>query len=155
VTTASTQGFITLCRTRALDYVPRTGDTLRTMLGGGTGARLYTEQAPDVVTYPYVVLSWKSVRETEGYAGWRMDGELEFQIWHRPRAKEWEAQAIADRIQQAFSGWIDGASGLTWSRFVRRQRLPLAAEPADRELVRIVVFVPVASWPVLLSPLTV
>ena len=155
MTTASTQGFLAMCRTRALDYVPPTGDTLRTRLGGGSSARLYTEQAPDTVTYPYVVLSWKSARETEGYAGWRMDGELEFQVYHRPRGNEWAAQGIADVIHQAFSGWVDAASGLTFSRHARRLRLPLAAEPADRELVRVVVFIPVASWPVLLSPLTV
>jgi hypothetical protein len=155
VTTSTTQGFLALCRGRALDYVPPTTTTLRTLLGGGASARLYTEQAPDIVTYPYAVLSWKSVSQTEGYQGWRMYGELEFQVWDRPRGNEWRAQGIADVIQQAFLGWSDSASGLSFGRHSRRQRVPLAAEPSDRELVRILVFVPVAAWPVLLSPLTV
>lgn len=151
MTTASTQGLIALFMARVLDFTPMTGDMLRTRLGGGSSPRLYVEQAPDVVTYPYAVLSWKSAHATEGDAGLQIKGEMEIQVYDRPRGNEWRAQGIADVMQQAMLTWGSAVSGATWAGHVRRQRVPLAAEPADRELVRIIVFVPVTCWPVMLS----
>jgi hypothetical protein len=151
MTTASLQGFLSLVMGHLLDFTPATGTTLRTRLGGGASARLYVEQAPDSVTYPYAVLSAKSVRETPGYDGFRLEGEIEVQVYHRPRGKEWDAQGIADVIEQACLRWADGQSGVSFFRHVRRMRVPLAAAPADRELVRIIVFIPVVCWPVMQS----
>ena len=147
MTTASTQGVYQLVQDRVLNFAPLSGDTLNTRIGG----RLYTVQGPDVLVYPYVVMRWMAPAATDGYNGLRKSGEFEFQVLDRPRAQYWRAEGIADVIEQCFLDWGSAVSGLSFARHIRRVELPPAPSPMDREIVNIGVYVPVVSWPVMLS----
>lgn len=148
MTTLSTQGIYQLLRTRLLGFIPRQGTTLNTRLTG----RLYTVQAPDVLVYPYAVMRWMDPAATPEYNdGIRKSGTLEIQVFTRPRSEQWTCEGIADLIEQALNGWADGTSGLTFARHVRRVTMPPAPSPMDREVCQITLFVPVVSWPVMLS----
>ncbi len=147
MTTASTQSMMTDLRNRLLTFAPMSGSTLQTSLGG----RLYVVQAPDDVTYPYAVMRLVDRRQTDGYGGFRESFEIELMVFDRPRSQQWRAEGIADVATQAFLGWDLASSGLMFSRHVRRVVMPPAPSPMDRELVQIVLFVPVVAWPVMLS----
>ena len=147
MSTTSTQAMVADLRSRLLTFQPASGATLQTTLGG----RLYTVQAPDVVTYPYAVLRLVDRAQTDGYAGYRQSFEIELAVFDRPRAQQWRAEGIADVAEQAFLQWDLGSSGLLFSRHVRRLTLPPAPAPMDRELVQVMLFVPVVAWPVMLT----
>ena len=146
MSTTSTQGMMQDLRTRLLTFEPRTGDPLSDRL-----TALYTVQAPDNVTYPYAVVRLVSRQQTEGYGGLRESFEVELSIFDRPRAQQWRAEGIADVATEAFLRWDIGSSGLMFSRHVRRVTMPPAPSPMDRELVHLVLFVPVVAWPVMLT----
>jgi hypothetical protein len=134
-------------RSRLLTFQPASGSTLQTTLGG----RLYTVQAPDDPTYPYAVLRLVDRRQTDGYQQLRETFEIELTICDRPRSQQWRAEGIADVATQAFFDWDLATSGVMFSRHVRRVTLPPAPSPMDRELVQVMVFVPVVAWPVMLT----
>jgi hypothetical protein len=147
MSTTSTQAMTTDLRNRLLNFAPETGATLNSRLGG----RLYVSQAPDEVDYPYAVIRLVDRRQTDGYAGMRESFEIELAIFDRPRGKQWQAEAIADVAQQAFLKWEVYSSGLMFSRHTRRVTMPVAPSPMDRELVHLVLFVPVVAWPVMFT----
>jgi hypothetical protein len=147
MSTTSTQGMIQDLRARLLNFVPRSGDTLNTSLGG----RLYTTQAPDNVTYPYAVVRLMDRQQTVGDQGFRTRGEIEVSIFDRPRSQQWRAEAIADVVQQAFLHWDLKTSGLMFAQHSRRVTMPPAPTPMDRELVQIAVYVPIVAWPVMFT----
>jgi hypothetical protein len=148
MSTTSTQGMMQDLRSRLLTFQPRSGDTLDTSLGG----RLYTTQAPDNVTYPYAVVRLMDRQQTVGDQGFRTRGEIEVQIFDRPRSQQWRAEAIADVVQQAFLHWDLKTSGLMFAQHSRRVGpLPPAPAPMDRELVHIAVYVPIVAWPVMFT----
>lgn len=147
MSTTSTQAMVADLRSRLLNFTPRSGSTLNTSLGG----RLYTVQAPDNAEYPYAVVRLVDRRQTDGYGGLRETFELELSIFDRPRVQQWRAEGIADVAEQAFLGWSLATSGVLFSRHVRRVTMPPAPSPMDRELVHIVVYVPIVAWPVMLT----
>lgn len=147
MSTTSTQGMMQDLRSRLLTFQPASGDTLNTSLGG----RLYTVQAPDNAEYPYAVIRLVDRRQTDGYGGLRETFDVELSIVDRPRTQQWRAEGIADVAEQAFRDWDLATSGILFSRHVRRLTLPPAPSPMDRELVQIVLFVPIVAWPVMLT----
>jgi hypothetical protein len=147
MSTTSTQGMIQDFRSRILNFVPRSGDTLNTTLGG----RIYTTQAPDNVTYPYGVLRMLDRRQTVGDQGFREAFELELSIAGRPRSQQWIVEGALDVAAQAFLHWDIKTSGLMFSQQRRVGPLPPAPAPMDRELVQIVVYVPIVAWPVMFT----
>jgi hypothetical protein len=151
MSTTSTQGMMQDLRSRLLNFEPRSGDTLNTSLGG----RLYTTQAPDKLPdqpYPYAVVRLMDRQQTVGDQGFRTRGEIEVQIFDRPRSQQWRAEAIADVVQQAFLHWDLKTSGLMFAQHSRRVGpLPPAPAPMDRELVHIAVYVPIVAWPVMFT----
>ena len=149
MSTTSTQGMMQDLRTRLLTFEPRTGDPLSDVL-----TALYTVQAPDKLPdspYPYAVIRLMDRNQTVGDQGFRTGGEVEVQIFDRPRSQQWRAEAIADVVQQAFQQWDLRSSGLLFSQHSRRITLPPAPTPMDRELVQIVVYVPIVAWPVMFT----
>jgi hypothetical protein len=146
----STQVFIRTVRTRMLDYTPPAGSTLRTLLGGGEDARLYTHETPadDEPTYPYAVVRIASRPQTDGYGGLRSVAGIEVQVFDRPRSQLWRAEGIADRIEQSMLGWaMADTPSIVFARHVRRMTLPPAPSPMDRDLIVITLTVPVVVWP--------
>lgn len=144
----STQQLVETVMTRLLDFVPSSGTTLRTRLGGGASARLYTVQAPNDPVYPYAVLRIATRPQTLGYAGYRSEAGIEVQVFDRPRSQQWVAEGIADLIEQATLGWCDPTgTGLVFARHLRRMTLPPAPSPMDREVVVVTLSLPVAVWP--------
>jgi hypothetical protein len=147
MSTTSTQGMMQDLRSRLLTFQPRTGDRLEQSIGD----RLYTK-APDNVIYPYAVVRLMDRQQTVGDQGFRTRGEIEVQIFDRPRSQQWRAEAIADVVQQAFLHWDLKTSGLMFAQHSRRVGpLPPAPAPMDRELVQIAVYVPIVAWPVMFT----
>ena len=147
MSTTSTQGMMQDLRSRLLTFQPASGLRLNQVLGD----RLYTGSAPDTVQYPYAVFRLVDRRQTDGYTGFRATAEIELSIFDRPRSQMWRAEGIADVAEQAFLGWDLRTSGVLFSRHVRRLTMPVAPIPMDRELVQIMVFVPIVAWPVMLT----
>ena len=147
--TSTTQGIIGDLRSQLLTFAPRTGEPLEDVL-----TALYTVQAPDKLPenpYPYGVIRLVGRQATDGYGGLRETFEVELSLFDRPRSQQWRLEGAADTAQGAFTRWSLGTSGLLFSRHIRRVTLPPAPSPMDRELVQIVLFVPVAAWPVMLT----
>jgi hypothetical protein len=147
MSTTSTQGMMQDIRSRLLTFEPRTGSALGDVL-----TALYTNQAPDNVTYPYAVVRLMDRQQTVGDQGFRTRGEIEVSIFDRPRSQQWRAETIADVVQQAFLHWDLKTSGLMFAQHSRRVGpLPPAPAPMDRELVQIAVYVPIVAWPVMFT----
>jgi hypothetical protein len=147
MSTTSTQGMMQDLRSRLLTFQPRTGDRLEQSIGD----RLYTK-APDNVIYPYAVVRLMDRQQTVGDQGFRTRGEIEVQIFDRPRSQQWRAEAIADVVQESFLHWDLKTSGLMFAQHSRRVGpLPPAPAPMDRELVQIAVYVPIVAWPVMFT----
>ena len=147
MTTTSTQAMTVDLRNRLLNFAPASGDTLNTRLGG----RLYVSQAPDNAEYPYAVMRLITRQQTDGYTGFRETSEIELAIFDRPRGQQWRAEGIADVAAQAFLMWDLRTSGLMFARHCRRLTLPPAPSPMDRELVQVMVYVPIVAWPVMFT----
>lgn len=152
-------------RTRLLTFAPLhgQGDPLWMRLGatqaidasGTWNGGVYLSQAPDNVDYPYAVLRFASQREG-AYGGDRLHGDLEIQVYGRPRAMMGTVEGIADAMQQALQRWTDVTNGnYVASREDRRETLPMYGSPADREVCAVRLVFDVVAWPRYLSLSTV
>lgn len=162
MTAASLQGdVLDRLRTRLLTFQPLhgQGDPLSTQLDcalavDGSGiwnGGLYVDQAPDNAAYPYAVMRFASQREG-AYGGDRLAGELEIQVYGRPRAMLASVKGIADTMQQALQRWSDtSGQALILSHEDRRETLPMYGSPADREVCAERLVFDIVAWPRYLS----
>lgn len=146
--TDSTYDLLALIRTRLLDFTPTSGDDLGTRLG----QRLYYEQAPAAGSvapkYPYGIYRLTNRLETDGFAGMRETGDLEVQLYGRPRGTALAVvEGCADVIDQALLDWNGITDGIVFSRFRLRDTLPVPPDPMDREVVTVRLLFPVVLWP--------
>jgi hypothetical protein len=142
MTTDSTKAIWALIRTRLLTYVPPTGSTLTTTLGG----RLYLTAAPDDAVFPYAVATLTRL-QTPGYSGFRETWQVELQCYGSPRSTQWTIEGVADVADQAMLTWEDRTDGVAFGGYRSRWTLPPFPDPADRELVRVRCLYEVGVWP--------
>ena len=149
--TQSTDGLLDIIRTRLLTFVPMGADnrTLRERLGTyGVNAvpRLWLETVPDDVSEDQStrVTLWGLMqvipaRQAGDDGGFMRRGELEVQLFGRPRRAAAEISVMADLVEQALFGWLHHSTeggyiqtleGLTRTKIEYET-------PADRELGQI------------------
>lgn len=137
--TESELATLKVIRTRLLTFTPSGGSSGAALLGTGPGAasdgKLHIDQAPDNVTFPYGVMrfvDWTPEGEDGGYAH---RGQLECQLFHRPRGEASAIKTIADQFERALRKWVYTTSGIIVIQSVTRGSITYEA-PADRELVQ-------------------
>lgn len=135
-------------RTRLLTYDPVGSDPAlsHTSLLNG---RLYTLESPDTAAYPFAIQRLQSRRTGPGDDGrLRERGELEVQVFGRPRSALLSVERIADIMEEALYGWSTDADGLLTIRsMVSRETLPAFQSPENREIVRVRVVWSYTWWP--------
>ena len=146
MSTTSTANIWRTVRSRILGYQPPSGATLQTRLGG----RFYMVQAPDDADWPHAI-GRLTLPSSGAYNGERLEGELELQIYDRPRSKAEALEDMADVADQAMLRYADATSGLIFSRERRRDTLPAFLPPADREVVAIRLVYQLVVWPLYLT----
>lgn len=103
--------------------------------GAGSAGKLYVDQAPDTVTYPYGVMravDWRAEGDDGSYAR-RL--QLELHLVHRPRGNASAIKAIADNAERALRAWRDLTSGAIVAQQGITRATVFYGEPADREVV--------------------
>lgn len=145
MSTDSTANIWRQFRTRLLTYTPLSGATV----GSRLGDRLYFVQAPDDAPWPHAI--GRLTMRPQGDYGDRLAGELEIQLYDRPRAKAEALEDMADVCDQAMLRYADAASGLTFATDRLRDTLPANLPPADREVCAIRLVYSFVVWPVFLT----
>lgn len=135
-------------RTRLLTYDPLGSEPAlshASLLNG----RLYTLEAPDDAVSPFAVQRLQSRRTGPGDDGrLRERGELEMQVFGRPRSALLLIERIADIMEEALHGWnVDTDGLLTIRSMVSRETLPPFQSPENREIVRVRVVWGYTWWP--------
>lgn len=137
MSTATAVDFVKAVRTRLLTF---NGGAIATALGTADGAgsdgKLYLDQVPDPMPFPFGVLSvldWRAEGDDGAYA---RRFEVELSLFHRPRSSAAALKAIADQCERALRSWTDFSSGpMVVTPGMLRATVRYEA-PADRELVQ-------------------
>lgn len=150
MTTSSQLATLQLIRRRLLSFSGGVVTTaLGTLSGAGSDGKLYIDQAPDTVTYPYGVLR---------IADWRSEGDdgqfarrvvVELQLVTRPRSNASAIKSIADNCERAMRAWRDVDSGAVWTQQGMTRATVTYEEPADREVVMERLLIPLGVHPTL------
>lgn len=123
-------------RTRLLTWNSNAIKTaLGTLSGAGSDGKLYIDQAPDSVTYPYGVLRMADWREQGDDGGFARRCEVELHLVTRPRTNASALKTIADHCERALRAWVDVSAGAIVARRGLTRGTVLYEEPADREVV--------------------
>lgn len=149
MTTTSTSEIYTQLRTAILAFNPISG----TSVSGSLGQRFYVVQAPDGATFPYGTLRLTNNRtnNSDGLKN-RIEADLEIMIYAKPRSQQPVLENIADKIDAAMLTYRDSSSGLVYCPGSRlRDSIPSISDPADREVVTILLRYPVIIWPSYIS----
>ena len=148
--TQSTDGLLAIIRTRLLTFEPSGGDTrtLATRLGtynaGGTLVpRFWFETVPDDVSEDtstnvnlWGLMQMIPAKQAGDDGRFMRRGELEVQLFGRPRRAAAELSGMADVVEQALFAWINHSTeggyikalgGLTRTKIIYD-------DPSDREL---------------------
>lgn len=142
--TLTTEGLLQAARTQLLTHQTPAGDTLADTLAD----RLYLDQAPDTVTFPYGVLRFQNRQRVQNM---RIRGDLELMLFDRPRSKAAALGASADIAEEALLGWRDASDGLVWSDDCQRDVMPTFDAPADHEVVQLRLLFEIVAYPRLLT----
>jgi hypothetical protein len=164
--TASTDGLLRILRTHLLNFVPSGTDT-RTLLerlgtytaGGVEVPRFWFEAAPDDVSESddgvnlWALMQIIPAKASGDDGGYMRRGDLEVQLFGRPRRSASDLSQMADIVEQALfrfinhvpeGGYIKPFQGLTRSKIEYES-------PADRELYQINLRVRISYIPEFLS----
>lgn len=149
----STVNMGTVIRTRLLTFVPKSGGTLLSKLGGGTldTARLWRDAPPDTASYPFAVMRLINRVTRREYNFEKEPLDVEIMFYGRPRAQAQLIEDCADVADQAMLRWREPIGGLFYSRERSRDTLPPPVEPADREVVQVRCVYSLAVWPTYLT----
>jgi hypothetical protein len=166
VSTESTTGLEAVLRSRLLNFSPLGNGTTvaqeigSTASGAGVDGTLYWDRAPDnidqLMADQELPLRWGVLRlknrRLGGDHGERDLMELEVMLYARPRSQKAAMEGIADRMDQAMLRYSDRTSGLVGT-FPGRSRttLPPFKEPADGDVVQIMLEYTLVVWPAYLT----
>lgn len=106
-----------------------------TASGAGSDGKLYIDQAPDAVSFPYGVLRILDRSQLGDDGGYAFRLEVELHLYHRPRVQLSALRGIADLCERALRGYRDLTAGVIVSRNGLTRATILYEEPADRDLV--------------------
>jgi hypothetical protein len=165
VSTESTTGLEAVLRTRLLTFEPLDGSGTvasalgSTQTGAGADGNLYWDRAPDNLDrimaaqgdpLRWGVLRLKNWRDIPGQSEGKLT-ELEVMLYGRPRAQRATLQGIADRMDQAMVRWVDAESGVVASSTSTRNTLPPFKEPADADVVQVMLEYTLRVYPAYLT----
>lgn len=165
MSTASTTALEATLKERLLTFEPLGGgatvaDALgRTPSGSGQDGALYWERPPDNIDQTLknagLPLQWGVLRLTNRRASdenaEREVADLEVMLFGRPRSRKAALEGIADTMDQAMRRYRDAASGFLGCVGRTRTTLPPFAEPADNDVVQIMVTYTLVLWPAYLT----
>jgi hypothetical protein len=159
VSTDTTSALEATLRTRLLTFVPLSGagpvlDAIGTSEGPGLTGNLFWVRVPDNIdkrlaqsTDPirYGVLRLKNRRsDMENPERERM--ELEVMLYGRPNGQRVAMEAIADTMDAAMLRYKDADGGILWVEARGRQSLPPFREPANSDIVQIMLEYTLVVW---------
>lgn len=152
MSTTSQLATLQAIRTRLLTFSGGVvASALGTLAGAGSDGKLYIDQAPDPVSYPYGVLrivDWRSQGDDGGFAR-RM--QVELQLVARPRAQATALKAIADHCERALRAWSDVSAGPIVATQGLSRATVVFEEPADRDVVLERLLIPLYVHPQVLT----
>ena len=125
-------------RDRLLTFVSLSHGTLAsqlgTMSGAGSTGKLFLEEAPENVTYPYGVMKlggFTHLPREDGKFGFT--SLVEVLLYHYPRENVDALRKMGDTVEEAWRHWVD-ASIIVSMRVEERATIKFEP-PADREMV--------------------
>jgi hypothetical protein len=165
VSTESTTGLEAVLRTRLLTFEPLDGSGPvasalgSTQTGAGADGNLYWDRAPDNLDrimaeqgdpLRWGVLRLKNWRDIPGQTEGKLT-ELEVMLYGRPRSQRATLQGVADRMDQAMVRWVDADNGVVASSTSTRNTLPPFKEPADSDVVQVMLEYTLRVYPAYLT----
>jgi hypothetical protein len=165
VSTESTTGLEAVLRTRLLTFEPLDGSGTvasalgSTQTGAGADGNLYWDRAPDNLDrimaaqgdpLRWGVLRLKNWRDIPGQSEGKLT-ELEVMLYGRPRSQRATLQGVADRMDQAMVRWVDADNGVVASSTSTRNTLPPFKEPADSDVVQVMLEYTLRVYPAYLT----
>jgi hypothetical protein len=165
VSTESTTGLEAVLRTRLLTFEPLDGSGPvasalgSTQTGAGADGNLYWDRAPDNLDrimaeqgdpLRWGVLRLKNWRDIPGQTEGKLT-ELEVMLYGRPRSQRATLQGVADRMDQAMVRWVDAENGVVASSTSTRNTLPPFKEPADSDVVQVMLEYTLRVYPAYLT----
>ena len=155
--TDSVDRILKTIRTRLLTFVPNAHpiqgtNTIATRLGTATGAgasgKLYIEQAPDPLPYPYGLLRELPNLTAGDDGGYQTRFVFELAFFGYPRSSHQLVSSCMDVAEQAWRDWTVLAVNdtIVAQRLYGRATVPYEA-PADRELVQVRALLPCYATP--------
>lgn len=165
MSTESTTALEATLRTRLLEFEPLGGggsvalELGSTESGAGQDGNLYWDRAPDNLDrlmsdlglpLRWGVLRLKNRRRSDENPE-RELAELEVMLYARPRSQKAALEGIADRMDQAMRRYRDMTSGVVACWGATRNTLPPFKEPADNDVVQIMLEYTLVLWPAYLT----
>lgn len=146
--TSSTLAVVQAIRTQLYNFQQSGTNSVSSSLG----TRLYVNQPPDNVTFPYAVMRLVNQISNTEYRGDRQTASVEIMIYDRPRSNTSRAEGVADNIDGAMTRLrLQDADGIMFGRSRLRDTIPPMTDPADREVVAIRLLYDIAMWPQFLT----
>lgn len=131
-------------------YVSDRGDSIGTLCGDPSTARVYIRGAPDNATKAYVVLS-KAIGESDPDVS-NLSEEMEIDAICVSDDPE-QVELLGDLVRQAFLQWriSSAAEGLLYCSRVRRTTPELSTEPEQRDRHHVMITGEFTVWPATLA----
>lgn len=159
MSTDSTSALEATLRTRLLTFVPLSGagpvvDALGVSSGSGANGNLFWGRVPDNIDqrisgstdpFRWGVLRLKN-RRADMENGERERMELEVMLFGRPWNQRVALETIADTMDAAMLRYRDADTGLVFKQDRTRHSLPPFKEPADSDIVQIMLEYTLVVW---------
>jgi hypothetical protein len=130
-----------------LQYTNHNGVNLNAALGG----RVYRQQPPADVAYPYALFAFRSPQLPADYQELKIVYSLEAMIVNRPRATQPETEGFGDLFARALRGFVASGSGFVRVTDVVTESLPPFSTPADSNVVQVRVTAKLHAFPLFVS----
>ena len=142
--TNTTLQILKTIRSAFLDFQPSVSGSV----SGTLADRIYINQPPDNVVFPFVVARLVNNLTTSEFRGDRLTVDAEVTIFDRPRSNTLRAEGVADQMDGAMTRLRrQDSSGLLMCRSRTRDTIVPSGDPADREVVSIRLVYPLVVWP--------
>lgn len=153
--TSSWQALKTTIRRGLIGFQdPTVGRQIPDLLGKEPECRLFVDRAPDDTAFPYAVMRLSAMNDG-GYAGLRLVGQLEVQIYGKPWTMgDSLVEPAADLMEQAMWSFLVNTDGLVYCHAKDRATLEPGASPADSEVYTVRLVFTLTIWPDYLTRLT-